>query len=209
MFGEHGPVPTGNTLQTMSARRNCRALVSRPRVRNELNRVLFPNRERESRRQQMCRRHSRPQPLQDDMAKPCQKPVRERARLQPCQKSRKKIHAAQKAPPIATPLSIVISNGPSPEESAVPQTVEINPAVFFGLPVLKDSRLTTGFLASRFRGDDSVLVCRGRPHPLKLQSTRSQNPDRPNKPHDMLRFPNEIHFAVYYEPGLDTMTRPA
>lgn len=37
-----------------------------------------------------------------------------------------------------------------------PQTVEINPAVCFGLPVLTDSRLTTGFLASRFRGGDSV-----------------------------------------------------
>lgn len=37
-----------------------------------------------------------------------------------------------------------------------PQTVEINPAVCFGLPVLKDSRLTTGFLATRFRGGDSV-----------------------------------------------------
>ena len=37
-----------------------------------------------------------------------------------------------------------------------PETVEINPAVCFGLPVLKDSRLTTGFLASRFRGGDSV-----------------------------------------------------
>ena len=37
-----------------------------------------------------------------------------------------------------------------------PQTIEINPAVCFGLPVLKDSRLTTGFLASRFRGGDSV-----------------------------------------------------
>jgi uncharacterized protein (DUF433 family) len=37
-----------------------------------------------------------------------------------------------------------------------PQIVEINPAVCFGLPVLKDSRLTTGFLATRFRGGDSV-----------------------------------------------------
>jgi uncharacterized protein (DUF433 family) len=37
-----------------------------------------------------------------------------------------------------------------------PRTVEINPAVCFGLPVLSDSRLTTGFLASRFRGGDSV-----------------------------------------------------
>jgi uncharacterized protein (DUF433 family) len=37
-----------------------------------------------------------------------------------------------------------------------PKTVEINPAVCFGLPVLRDSRLTTGFLASRFRGGDSV-----------------------------------------------------
>lgn len=37
-----------------------------------------------------------------------------------------------------------------------PQTIEINPVVCFGLPVLKDSRLTTGFLASRFRGGDSV-----------------------------------------------------
>jgi hypothetical protein len=46
-----------------------------------------------------CRGHSRPQPSQDDMAKPNQKAVRERAQLQPCQKSRKKIHAAQKALP--------------------------------------------------------------------------------------------------------------
>ena len=37
-----------------------------------------------------------------------------------------------------------------------PKTIEINPAVCFGLPVLRDSRLTTGFLASRFRGGDSV-----------------------------------------------------
>ena len=37
-----------------------------------------------------------------------------------------------------------------------PRTVEINPAICFGLPVLRDSRLTTGFLASRFRGGDSV-----------------------------------------------------
>ena len=37
-----------------------------------------------------------------------------------------------------------------------PRTVEINPNVCFGLPVLRDSRLTTGFLASRFRGGDSV-----------------------------------------------------
>jgi uncharacterized protein (DUF433 family) len=37
-----------------------------------------------------------------------------------------------------------------------PRTVEINPSVCFGLPVLRDSRLTTGFLASRFRGGDSV-----------------------------------------------------
>lgn len=37
-----------------------------------------------------------------------------------------------------------------------PQTVEINPAVCFGLPVLKDSRLTTGFLATRFRGGDPI-----------------------------------------------------
>lgn len=37
-----------------------------------------------------------------------------------------------------------------------PRIVEINPVVCFGLPVLRDSRLTTGFLASRFRGGDSV-----------------------------------------------------
>jgi len=37
--------------------------------------------------------------LQDDIAKLCQKAVRERAQLQPRQKSRKKIHAAQKALP--------------------------------------------------------------------------------------------------------------
>lgn len=37
-----------------------------------------------------------------------------------------------------------------------PQTVEINPGVCFGLPVLAGSRITTGFLASRHRGGDSV-----------------------------------------------------
>ena len=37
-----------------------------------------------------------------------------------------------------------------------PRTIEINPAVCFGLPVLSNSRLTTGFLATRFRGGDSV-----------------------------------------------------
>lgn len=37
-----------------------------------------------------------------------------------------------------------------------PRTIEINPAVCFGLPILNNSRVTTGFLASRFRGGDSV-----------------------------------------------------
>jgi uncharacterized protein (DUF433 family) len=41
---------------------------------------------------------------------------------------------------------------------APPRTVEINPGVCFGLPVLADSRITTGFLASRYRGGDSVPV---------------------------------------------------
>jgi uncharacterized protein (DUF433 family) len=37
-----------------------------------------------------------------------------------------------------------------------PQTVVIDPSVCFGLPVLRGSRITTGFLASRSRGGDSV-----------------------------------------------------
>lgn len=37
-----------------------------------------------------------------------------------------------------------------------PQTVVIDPNVCFGLPVLRGSRITTGFLASRSRGGDSV-----------------------------------------------------
>jgi uncharacterized protein (DUF433 family) len=47
-----------------------------------------------------------------------------------------------------------------------PQTVEINPSVCFGLPVLAGSRITTGFLASRYRGGDSVssiAISYGRP----------------------------------------------
>ena len=48
-----------------------------------------------------------------------------------------------------------------------PQTVEINPAVCFGLPVLRASRLTTGFLASRFRGGDSISsIAKGYGRPL-------------------------------------------
>lgn len=39
---------------------------------------------------------------------------------------------------------------------APPKTIEINPGVCFGLPVLTGSRITTGFLASRYRGGDSV-----------------------------------------------------
>lgn len=41
---------------------------------------------------------------------------------------------------------------------APPKTIEINPGVCFGLPVLAGSRITTGFLASRYRGGDSVLA---------------------------------------------------
>lgn len=47
------------------------------------------------------------------------------------------------------------------------RTVEINPNVCFGLPVLASSRITTGFLASRFRGGDSVpAIARSYGRPL-------------------------------------------
>jgi len=39
-----------------------------------------------------------------------------------------------------------------------PHTVVIDPNVCFGLPVLAKSRITTGFLASRHRGGDSVAA---------------------------------------------------
>jgi uncharacterized protein (DUF433 family) len=39
-----------------------------------------------------------------------------------------------------------------------PRTVLIDPNVCFGLPVLTGSRIKTGFLASRYRGGDSVPV---------------------------------------------------
>lgn len=39
-----------------------------------------------------------------------------------------------------------------------PRTIEINPGVCFGLPVLTGTRITTGFLASRYRGGDSISV---------------------------------------------------
>jgi uncharacterized protein (DUF433 family) len=38
------------------------------------------------------------------------------------------------------------------------RTVVIDPAVSFGMPVLADSRITTGFLASRYRGGDSISM---------------------------------------------------
>ena len=41
--------------------------------------------------------------------------------------------------------------------SASPRLVVIDPKVAFGLPVLTESRISTAFLASRFRGGDSVL----------------------------------------------------
>jgi uncharacterized protein (DUF433 family) len=37
-----------------------------------------------------------------------------------------------------------------------PRTVVIDPAVSFGMPVLADSRIPTSFLASRYRGGDSI-----------------------------------------------------
>ncbi len=36
------------------------------------------------------------------------------------------------------------------------RTVVIDPAISFGMPVLAGSRVTTGFLASRYRGGDSI-----------------------------------------------------
>jgi hypothetical protein len=57
------------------------------------------------------RGHSRPQPSQDDMARPCQKAVREMARHQPRQKSWKKIHAAQKALPLGTKWKAPMKSG--------------------------------------------------------------------------------------------------
>jgi uncharacterized protein (DUF433 family) len=39
-----------------------------------------------------------------------------------------------------------------------PQTIVIDPNVCFGLPVLAGSRIKTGFLASRYRGGDSIAA---------------------------------------------------
>ncbi len=39
-----------------------------------------------------------------------------------------------------------------------PRSVLIDPNVCFGLPVLAGSRITTGFIASRYRGGDSLVV---------------------------------------------------
>lgn len=48
-----------------------------------------------------------------------------------------------------------------------PHTVVIDPNVCFGLPVLSGSRITTGFLASRYRGGDSVAaIARSYERPL-------------------------------------------
>lgn len=42
-------------------------------------------------------------------------------------------------------------------EANPPQSVMIDPAISFGLPVLAGSRITTGFIASRYRGGDSLV----------------------------------------------------
>ncbi|MFB3815370.1 MAG: DUF433 domain-containing protein [Terriglobales bacterium] len=48
-----------------------------------------------------------------------------------------------------------------------PRTVVIDPNICFGLPVLSGSRITTGFLASRYRGGDSVsAIARSYGRPL-------------------------------------------
>ena len=39
-----------------------------------------------------------------------------------------------------------------------PRTVVIDPAVSFGMPVLANSRISTAFLASRYRGGDSIPI---------------------------------------------------
>jgi uncharacterized protein (DUF433 family) len=56
---------------------------------------------------------------------------------------------AQKIHPFMKRSQIKADAGP-------PLTVVIDPGVCFGLPVLSGSRITTGFLASRYRGGDSV-----------------------------------------------------
>ncbi len=38
------------------------------------------------------------------------------------------------------------------------RAIVIDPAVSFGMPVLADSRISTGFLASRYRGGDSISM---------------------------------------------------
>jgi uncharacterized protein (DUF433 family) len=43
-----------------------------------------------------------------------------------------------------------------PGKAEASRTVVIDPAVSFGMPVLAGSRITTGFLASRYRGGDSI-----------------------------------------------------
>jgi len=39
-----------------------------------------------------------------------------------------------------------------------PKTIVIDPTVCFGSPVLSGTRITTGFLASRYRGGDSIVA---------------------------------------------------
>ncbi|HEY5260150.1 MAG TPA: DUF433 domain-containing protein, partial [Rhabdochlamydiaceae bacterium] len=44
------------------------------------------------------------------------------------------------------------------DDAEPPRTIVIDPNICFGLPVLNGSRITTGFLASRYRGGDSLAA---------------------------------------------------
>lgn len=55
---------------------------------------------------------------------------------------------AQKIFPYVTKMQIA--------EEDPPRSVVIDPTICFGLPVLAGSRITTGFIASRYRGGDSL-----------------------------------------------------
>lgn len=58
---------------------------------------------------------------------------------------------AKKIFPFITKSQIVADAEP-------PRSILIDPGVCFGLPVLAGSRITTGFIASRYRGGDSLMA---------------------------------------------------
>jgi len=135
----HWQYPPDTVRQTMSARRNCRVPVTCFHVRQKLNRLSFPNRERESRRDRCAADTSVRSLRRTTWRSHAKKQFMKGYGFSRAKKGRKKLRAAQKAPPqiLNTPQWITRS---SPQRCyCVPARLKVSCLLFSG-PVVTTRR---------------------------------------------------------------------